>query len=93
MARGGFWFPPTDVRLLRVSDYSIAGNKSNYIFIPLFLATTGLTTTGTTAATAVAAGATGAMGAVGVTDALGGCELATDMGIMPPPLLLLRARP
>ena len=68
--------------------------------MPLFLVgmvpPTGLTTTGATTAAAVAAGATGAMGAmgvVGVTGALGGCELATDMGIMPPPLLLLRARP
>ena len=76
--------------------------------MPLFLfgmvPPTGLTTTGATTAAAVgvptgATGATGAMGAmgamgvVGVTGALGGCELATDMGIMPPPLLLLRARP
>ena len=66
--------------------------KSGHIFIPpRFLAAVGLTA-------AVAAGTTGAVGVTGATwvpvpTALGGCELATDMGIMPPPLLLLRARP
>ena len=59
--------------------------------------------TGVTGVTGVtgAKGAKGAVGVVGVVGAtwvpvpiaLGGCELATDMGIMPPPLLLLRARP
>ena len=65
--------------------------KSGHIFIPRFLTTVGLTT-------AVAAGTVGAVGVTATTwvpvpTARGGCELATDRGIMPPPLLLLRARP
>ena len=74
----------------------------------LGLTTAGATTAAAVAAGATGVtgvtGVTGAKGAVGVVGvvgatwvpvpiALGGCELATDMGIMPPPLLLLRARP
>ena len=57
-------------------------------------------TVGVTGVTGVA-GVTGVTGAGGVTAAtgalvpvaLGGCELTTDVGIIPPPLLRLRARP
>ena len=75
--------------------------------MPFFLGltTAGATTAAAVAAGATGVtgvtGVTGAVGLVGVVGAtwvpvpiaLGGCELATDMGIMPPPLLLLRARP
>ena len=56
---------------------------------------------GLTAGGVAAAGATDAAGAVGAAGAtwvlvpgdLGGCELPTAMGIIPPLLLRLRARP
>lgn len=55
-----------------------------------------VTTAGLTAGCVV-----GVEGVEGLTDAtcalvpvaLGGCELTTDVGIIPPPLLRLRARP